>query len=851
MLLTKSDEASDDMKAFDASQYLSEYVQLTLEATNDGKSDFSTCIDSADEMAHSTSLVCLETYAKVLRHHISEILGFVLVLQEVDDVTIQEISDVALKHLTGRVSEAHIRRDGAKQSFMILRRILKLHAIGLSVVGKKVTITQNQFIEGMKSVSKHISQTSKGSYIVDAGSSLTELFVISGYWLSSNGVSVRQREKFLKPIDLMCIILQDHVREASITPHELAFCINFLVSIALDRENQFICVSVVESLSDILKVLFYHTKDATIVSKVVPTIHKLCLALLAIHKRSFDDFDQLVKAATMDAMYQKKSCIGILPKLRDADMSWDEENVDSMVSESSIIGELINAKSNDEGKTLSDVMIGAYNCLDTILNSGKVALDDIVGADDIIGADGESSQRRAFGDVNEKYEVQHLFSNIQGEDKSLVEECGQFMQIMNQYPVTNQGARLLASCQQQEHNSVDALARMLALRRLERSITSQNASVDEKVEIPNKVLESLVAICQSNDSDEAKVISSKAIGGIRSDWIHISPEHAEMPINTDIGYDPLQGMKVKALSMIGRFLLFGSADIKLISMKTAKSLLSSSDGRDCWALIEDEQSQGVLKPFLVCVLKDEESNGAAAQKEQVVLSKNYINKLKAMTGDSNEGSEWCWSLNLWNCFSQDRWIKNITNALIECCLGKDSLGHKCSFIRHCQGLSAKDASFASCLFPAIIYFLLDSESGDTKYDKHSVRDMVMSDIAIGASSGRMNTTITKCFGSVLSSFNNSEGTSDAYDAVKVILETLETLHSVTKQRFILSESHKRNKAEAPKEQKKARKSLTKQTAPTRPDWRGVPYGVVLRLDGLEVARACMKSKLYHSAIYYW
>jgi hypothetical protein len=698
----------------------------------------------------------------------------------------------------------------------------------------------------MKSVSKHISETSKGGYLVNAGSSLTELFVISGYWLSSNGISVRQKEKFWKPIDLLCIILQEHIREASIASHELAFCINFLVSIALDEKNQAICVSVLQSLSDILKVLFYHTNDATIVSKVVPTIHKLCLALLAIHKRSFNDFEHLVTTARMETLYQKKSGAGILPKLRDADMSWDEE-ISEPVSDSSILGELINAKSSDDGKTLSDIMIGSYNCLDAILNSGKVAMDDIIGADDITLNQDEACQRRPFGDVNEKYELQHLFSNLQGENKSLGDECAQFMQIMDQYPITTQGARL---SEQQEHNSVDALARMLALRRLEKIIAIQNASVDKNIEIPSRVVESLIVICQSNDSDEAKVITSKVIGSIRPDWICNSPEHAEMLRHAS--NDPLQTMKVGTLSMIGQFLLFGSADIRLIAMKTAKSLLSSSDGRECWALIENEQYRGVLKPFLVCVSKDGDSDGAAAaQKEIVSLTMNYIDMLKAMAGDKDKGSDWCWNLDLWNCFSENLWIKNITSALIACCLGKDSAGPKCSFIRHCLGLSAKDPSFASCLFPAVVYFLLDAESGDTKYDKHSVRDMVMSDIAIGSSSGHMNNNITRCFASVLSSFNNSDGASGAYDAVKVILETLETLHAVTKQRFVSSNSHKKNKAEAPTEQKKARKSSTRQKVPTRPRWRGIPYGVVLRLDGLEVARACLKSKLYHNAIYFW
>lgn len=40
ILLTKTDEASGDMEMIDASQYLSDYAQITLESTTDGESQF-------------------------------------------------------------------------------------------------------------------------------------------------------------------------------------------------------------------------------------------------------------------------------------------------------------------------------------------------------------------------------------------------------------------------------------------------------------------------------------------------------------------------------------------------------------------------------------------------------------------------------------------------------------------------------------------------------------------------------------------------------------------------------------------------------------------------------------------
>ena len=804
----------------------------------------------------------LETFAKVLRYHISDIFSFVLVLSEHDDPKIKQIAGEVTNYLLGRISEAHIQSDGAKQAFMIMRQILKLNAVGISIVGQQVDMTQAHFMAGMKSVSKNINQPSTGGFLHSVGSSLTELFILSGYWLSSNGVSLRQRDKFWKPIQLLFIILTEQLQESTISSQELYFCIGFFVSTALDPDNHYLCPHILQALSSILKILFYNAKGSTYVEKNIPAIHQLCLALLAIHKKNFLEFVEKCQVSMLNISYQKICSIGIVSKCGGASDLLDADNDEPAPSNHSILKELITSKINSEEKTLSEIMIGAYDCLDTIVNSGKISLDDILGADDIVNQH-EAAKRRVFGDVNEKYEIEHLF-NTSRRERGLVEECKQFIQTIEQYPIISKIGHLSQSRVQDAH-SVGALARLLALRRLEKLILAQHVLFDEEIAIPYTVVEHLVGICQSNDSNEAKMISSKCLGGLSSGKINVSSKYRN-PQRQIMRDDPLQSMKMKALSLIGQFVLSGSPEVSLVAMKTAKSLLLLKDGKESWNSLEDGEPKEVLKPFVVSTSKQSKSNGTLPKKEQVALSTNYINKLKMIAGEPSliNDSNWCWNDALWtSCLREDGinvrddcWILNIVSALIACFFSNESSGLRCKFISVCHGLGAKQASFASCLFPGIIYSLLDNESFDDRFDKHSIRDKVLSETAVGSPTSEMNNSITRCFACILDACNTSEDSSVVPYAIEVVLNTLEILHNVTKNRFLSCSSHKKNVQDLPKgfstTSKKRRSSDLKDLrTPNPPKWRGVPFGVVLRLDGLDIAKACLKSKQYYSAIYFW
>eukprot|EP00804_Cyclotella_cryptica_P000562 CCRYP_009970-RE/>CCRYP_009970-RE protein AED:0.07 eAED:0.07 QI:22/1/1/1/1/0.88/9/1092/3640 len=809
ILLTESNETPARDDPINTSQYISDFTEILIESTSD------------------------ESFAKILRHHICDIYSFIFVLRSDTNHEVHNLCDNAYSHLTRRISETHIQRDGAKQAFMILRRILKMHAIGIPLVGQnQVHLTPTKFIEGIKSVCKHITKSSNIAFLESAGSSMTELFIVSGFWLSSSGTSVRQREKFWKPISLLCNILQDYLREATIAPQEVCFCIRFFITIVLDPANQVICPSILVSLKEILCTLFFDTGDKSLAGEITATIHKLCLALLTVHRRSFLDFWSKCNSSLLSMKYNRRCSLGLVATNRDAGL-WDSESNSTAAFEGSVLNELVLSKANFDEKTSSEIMEGAYDCLEIIVNNGKILLEDILGAEDIFHHQEASS---VFGNVNKKYEVDSLFNSIRRPEKrSLLDECKHFIEIMVQYPISVKGGSL---------STVSKHARLLALQRLAKSIEINHDSVDE-IDISNQVLESLVDVCQSQDSNEAKVISTRCLGALKSCWISRPSHFDDEPYKHTALDDQLKAMKANALSMIGHFLLCDCPDVSLIAMKTAKSLLSLTDGKECWKLIDDEQTKGLL----VYV------NPSCLQNEQVVLSPNYLDRLK-MIGASSQLDEtpWCWNDGLWSCYTDvgadstgNRWIKNVVCAMISCCLSNEARNPDRDFIYACQGLCAKEASFAACVFPGIIFYLLESVSR-VQYEgsKTSIRDMILFETAIGSPTSNMNAAITNCFSRILRTCHDSGDSLAAPYAVTVVLDTLERLHSVTKKRFLTSTSHVRNCTDVPKNCSKT----NTHEPPLPPKWRGVPYGVVLRLDGLDVAKACLRSKKYYSALYF-
>lgn len=230
-----------------------------------------------------------ENRAKVLRNHISDIYGFVAVLAENEDATLQ--CQNAFNLLKRCVSSVHIERTGAECASLVLRHILLLHRKGISVVGLgRIELDATSAIEGMKYVAKQLKTSSKqrqSSFLHHLGSSMTESIVLAKYWLSASHTAC-QREASGATLSLLWDVLVEHIQAEEIEHEELGFCLHSFVSVMLDQNNKNLCNDVIfPSLKNVLTVLFSKYTKETLVSDVNSVLIKLCLALLQVHQRSY------------------------------------------------------------------------------------------------------------------------------------------------------------------------------------------------------------------------------------------------------------------------------------------------------------------------------------------------------------------------------------------------------------------------------------------------------------------------------------------------------------------------------------------------------------------------------------
>ena len=92
-------------------------------------------------------------------------------------------------------------------------------------------------------------------------------------------------------------------------------------------------------------------------------------------------------------------------------------------------------------------------------------------------------------------------------------------------------------------------------------------------------------------------------------------------------------------------------------------------------------------------------------------------------------------------------------------------------------------------------------------------------------------------------------------ALSLAIDTLEILRRVSQQAFLSSTRHQRNpstlKARSLGQDKpKISPKTYNNGLPAPVPWKGVPYGVMLRVNGLEIARSCAHIRRFASALFY-
>ena len=238
-----------------------------------------------------------------------------------------------------------------------------------------------------------------------------------------------------------------------------------------------------------------------------------------------------------------------------------------------------------------------------------------------------------------------------------------------------------------------------------------------------------------------------------------------------------------------------------------------------------------------CVLDAITTSITMSDSRIALIAADTLNMLKSITGLSTKTAQrnmsdftpllvtenkyvandkiWCWDDSLWihdaKTSSFQTWICNLVPALISCCYyirKKDNL-----FYAACHRISTLDFNVASKLFPAIILDLLLRDG--------SV-DGVVADAWVGQYNGELIKNLSLCIGTFL---QNQQSNSRS---VEIILELLDMLRLFTQYHFIAGRKNNNNNSV----------------------WHGSPFGIVLELDVLVVAKACLKFQRFEYALYY-
>ena len=337
----------------------------------------------------------------------------------------------------------------------------------------------------------------------------------------------------------------------------------------------------------------------------------------------------------------------------------------------------------------------------------------------------------------------------------------------------------------------------------------------------------------------------------------------------DEGCNAMMAYKVKILKNLGYYAASDCAETALVALGTVKKVISTKSGSGVMALLrEDDPAREILLTISSTV---DNRIGRRALKHHGVAER-YISGLF-----KKKSKPTCWEMGLWKCEGTgsdvyEEWIKKLVTSIILCVYwkydgkskekddGGDDREHVeglDEMLMLCGEMASREAGFAEAVFPVLVLDML--EKGGLA-GKEGERGEWM----VGSGESHMNRMLTRGFGWLIYSEGNVN-----VDALALAVDTFDSLRQITKQRFLAWGGHTRNivaikgkvypnmqpaggggdrrriRSPTPEKDYKHNEGLGEPV-----QWNGMAYGIVLRLDGLAVAKACLRAKRPCSALMY-
>ena len=717
------------------------------------------------------------------------------------------------------------------------------------------------------------------------GSSATEFILHARFWLAQS-VLIRQKVQRWHAIDLVFSLVLKYIKqnEDRLGPlSQLGYCLKTACDILSDPALSCIYPSVLKTInafvSEVLRLKF----PSSALEEISPVLYRLIGTLVTTHERFQDALIDKCLSSWIKQRELRESSSGLrLSAMTSRNTigdvwGWDSESGNTKEERTQHVLVTERMKIDD---CLYKTLIRTHEALKSLFANindfrGNSAMPMKRLANFSSGTDAYAAISARDPDLCARSLVQRFVESEIGVAKTkCIAKCvSTFVEIRNTLLGGSLGRHSrsenfhravheivpVSKIPIEPYLSIDFQLLLGELTYLQESIESSttispmeySSFIDVSQEERYSLVNILLNLCEPSYPKSIREAASRCLGALgpcdvenlASVELELAGSDAELfQASQDDKVDLLTNIKYSCLKSLSQYLLSPIPETAIAALEAAKAITVKES--ECKSLMDKRNDD--FKRLLDPIVSKQTSRPKSAT---FVAPPGYLESLLARVSagevdlsiDDNDPT-WCWNEALWTAdrngvLAYKDWVKFITCAMIQCCYVDDKdvegegdrvLGTG-MFFRYCIKLCALEDDFAAKVFSGIVVDLL-------------ITGMQPSSRASGKSLASQY--LSKCFAALIGT-KNSNATKNvgrpttSTQSLSLAVDTIDMIRFIMQKKFD-SAKHKRNTRRS-KEDVKTREKLNRLETPN---------GIVLHLNGLCVARACMEANRFASALFY-
>lgn len=671
-------------------------------------------------------------------------------------------------------------------------------------------------------------------------STASEFFLLAKYHLTNKAVSSQIKKRYAA-IEALCGIVIQQL--SSPNGLNIAFYVHVLSALLFDGNLAVIHPSVITSIKELVHEAALRCEKSRILKDELRLLAKdLLCTLMHLHEQCQKSYISDCIEAQEKAQKVQRQQLSFL-----FDQSLDSYAASFGQGKPTLQSALLEYEQNSLNQGLIRILTGTYGIIQELIKyADKIGLS----SEDFVGAappyETPSLYIESLAAVDSSFSAQCLVSSFL-EDQEISTPALKFLDD------AKKGDKV------HRHSPTQQRILKAEMKKLQNFISDDGGEALKELVGMETAVRALAIYCGSQYCEEVSLAASHCLGELGPQLFEASLH--SLPI--EVGDSPIDDaikngqLELALFSQCAEDLVLclkasSTSNTALVALATLKAFVSCKHGTEWKKYFQDEEATRLLSSFLG-------TRQSQLRLTDLFLTEREVQGLcQSFVDIDTSGNSWCWNKELWRIgplgsTGFDKWICVVVPAILVLCYPKPTDSRECFnqelCLPLCQRISCINPDFACTIFPAVILDLL-ARSRQSEAKKSAETEGVLGDTYIGQGDSEINKHISTCFTALLESGRSNK--TSCSRAVTLILDTLDCFRKLTQSNFKASTKHCKNPATSSSKGKEADASLNSSERENEDPktWRGVPYGTILRLDGLLVASACLNANRPASAIFF-